>query len=70
MTNEHIKARNAAIQLNPVYVATNSYWQDNGFGELIDTLDLCLADTNMAVYILQFLELIYLTDKPSLYSAH
>lgn len=62
--------RNAAIQLNPVYVATNSYWQDNGFGELIDTLDLCLADTNRTVYILQFLELIYLTDKPSLYSAH
>lgn len=62
--------RNAAIQLNPVYVATNSYWQDNGFGELVDTLDLCLADGNRTVYMLQFLELIYLTDKPSLYSAH
>ena len=46
------------------------YCQDDGFGELVDTLDLCLADGNRTVYMLQFLELIYLTDKPSLYSAH
>lgn len=70
MSDANTKARNAAIQLNPIFVAANSYWQDNGFGELIDTLDLCLADGNRTVYILQFLELIYLTDKPSLYSAH
>ncbi len=40
MSDAHTKARNAAIQLNPIFVAANSYWQDNGFGELIDTLDL------------------------------
>ena len=44
------------IKTNPAFAAVYSYNQDDGFGNLIDTIDLCLMDKNKSSYIHAFLE--------------
>ena len=60
-----------AIKTNPAVFAAHSYWQDDGFGNLIDTIGLCLDDGNRTCYLYAFLEredlMIY---NPSFYGSH
>ena len=59
------------IKTNPAVAAIYSYNQDDGFGNLIDTIDLCLTDKNKNIYIHAFLEREHLMIYNSLfYGSH
>ena len=44
------------IKTNPAVAAAHRYEQDDGFGNLIDTFNLCLKDDNRTCYLYAFLE--------------
>ena len=44
------------IRTNPAVFATHNYWQDDGFGNLIDTVGLCIDEGNRTCYLYAFLE--------------
>ena len=44
------------IRTNPAVAAAYDYWQDDGFGTLIDTFGLCIADRDRTRYMYAFIE--------------
>ena len=53
MTYPHISD---TVQTNPAVAAAYSYKQDDGFGNLIDTVDLCMDDGDRTCYLYAFIE--------------
>ena len=59
------------ILANPAAAAALSCWQDDGFGTLIDTFDLCMNDENRTCYLYAFIERADdLTHNPLFYGSH
>lgn len=59
------------ILANPAVVAALSYWQDDGFGTLIDTFDLYMNDENITCYLYAFIERADdLIHNPLFYGSH
>ena len=68
MTYPHLSD---TVQTNPAVAAAYSYKQDDGFGNLIDTVGLCMDDGNKTFYLYAFLEREHLmTYNPIFYSSH
>ena len=44
------------IKTNPAVAAAHSYKQDDGFGNLIDTVSMCRDDENRTCYMYAFIE--------------
>ena len=53
MTYPHLSD---TVQTNPAVAAAYSYKQDDGFGNLIDTVGLCIDDGNRTCYLYAFIE--------------
>ena len=53
MTYPHLSD---TVQTNPAVAAAYSYKQDDGFGNLIDTVDLCMDDGDRTCYLYAFIE--------------
>jgi len=53
MTYPHLSD---TVQTNPAVAAAYSYKQDDGFGNLIDTVGLCMDDGDRTCYLYAFLE--------------
>ena len=59
------------VQTNPAVAAAYSYKQDDGFGNLIDTVSMCYNDGNKTCYLYAFMEREHLmTYNPIFYSSH
>ena len=59
------------LKTNPAVAAAYSYKQDDGFGNLIDTVSMCYNDENRTYYLYAFLEREHLmTYNPIFYSSH
>ena len=57
-----------AIELNPAIASVHSYYQDDGFGNLVDTVGFCLKDRSVTYYVYAFLERD--TDTTIYYGSH
>ena len=59
------------LYTNPFIATAYSYNQDDGFGNLIDTVSVCMDDGNSAYYLYAFLERDHLMIyNPIFYSSH
>ena len=59
------------LRSNPAVAAAYNYWQDDSFGNLIDTFGMCLADENKACYMWAFIEREHrMTYNPLFYGEH
>ena len=61
----------AAIKANPAVCAAYNDYQDDGFGELIDTIGWRISDRTRACYLFAFIErenLVY--QNPLFYGTH
>ena len=59
------------IKTNPAVAAAHSYWQDDGFGNLIGTVDLCMDDGDRTCYLYAFIERDHLMIyNPIFYGSH
>ena len=59
------------IKTNPAVAAAHSYHQDDGFGNLLDTLGLCMENGNRTCYLYAFIERDYIMDyNPIFYGSH
>ena len=59
------------LRSNPAVAAANDYWQDDSFGNLIDTFGMCIDDGNKICYLYAFLEREHLmTYNPIFYGEH
>ena len=68
MTYPHLSD---TVQTNPAVAAAYSYKQDDGFGNLIDTVGLCMDDGDKTCYLYAFLEREHLmTYNPIFYGEH
>ena len=68
MTYPHLSD---TMQTNPAVAAAYSYKQDDGFGNLIDTISMCYHDENRTCYLYAFLEREHLmTYSPIFYGEH
>ena len=68
MTYPHLSD---TVQTNPAVAAAYSYKQDDGFGNLIDTVGLCMDDGDRTCYLYAFLEREHLmTYNPIFYGEH
>ena len=68
MTYPHLSD---TVQTNPAVAAAYSYKQDDGFGNLIDIVGLCMDDGNKTCYLYAFLEREHLmTYNPIFYGSH
>ena len=60
-----------AICNNPAIAAAHGYWQDDGFGTLIDTITMGINDVNRTCYLYAFLERDHLmVYNPLFYGIH
>lgn len=58
-------------QTNPAVAAAYSFKQDDGFGNLIDTVSMCYNDENRICYLYAFLEREHrMTYNPLFYGSH
>ena len=58
-------------QTNPAVAAAYSFKQDDGFGNLIDTVSMCYNDENRICYLYAFLEREHrMTYNPLFYGIH
>ena len=68
MTYPHLSD---TVQTNPAVAAAYSYKQDDGFGNLIDTVGLCRYDGYRTCYMYAFIERDHLMAyNPIFYSSH
>ena len=59
------------LKTNPAVAAAYNYKQDDGFGNLIDTVSMCYNDENRTCYLYAFLEREHLmTCNPIFYGSH
>ena len=59
------------LRSNPAVAAAHSYWQDDGFGNLIDTVGLCMDDRDRTCYMYAFIEREHrMTYNPLFYGSH
>ena len=59
------------IRTNPAVFAAHNYWQDDGFGNLIDTVGMCIDEGNRTCYLYAFLERDHLmVYNPLFYGIH
>ena len=56
MTANTYPSLQSAICSNPAVAAADNYWQDDGFGTLIDTFNMCMDDENRTCYLFAFIE--------------
>jgi len=70
MTTNTYPSLQFAICNNPAVAAAHGYWQDDGFGTLIDTLPLRINDGNKICYLYAFLEREYVVHNPLFYGSH
>ena len=68
MTYPHLSD---TVQTNPAVAAAYSYKQDDGFGNLIDIVGLCMDDGDKTCYLYAFLEREHLMTYDAIfYSSH
>ena len=68
MTYPHLSD---TVQTNPAVAAAYSFKQNDGFGNLIDTVSMCYNDENRICYLYAFLEREHLmTYKAIFYGEH
>lgn len=59
------------LRSNPAVAAAHSYDQDDGFGNLIDTVGMCIDDGNRTCYLYAFVEREHLMIyNPIFYGSH
>ena len=59
------------IKTNPAVAAAHNYWQDDSFGNLIDTFGMCIYDRNKTCYMYAFIEREHrMTYNPLFYGSH
>ena len=59
------------MRSNPAVAAAYSYWPDDGFGNLISTVGLCIADGDRTCYLFAFIERDHLMiHNPLFYGSH
>ena len=71
MTTNTYKSLQLAICNNPAVAAAHRYGQDDGFGNLIDTVGLCMDDGDRTCYLYAFIERDHLmVYNPLFYGIH
>ena len=71
MTTNTYPSLTITLRSNPAVAAAYSYKQDDGFGNLIDTVSMCYNDGNKTCYLYAFLEREHLmTCNPIVYGEH
>ena len=59
------------LRSNPAVAAAHNYWQDDSFGNLIDTFGMCIDDGNKTCYMYAFIEREHrMTYNPIFYGSH
>ena len=71
MTTNTYPSLTITLRSNPAVAAAYSFKQDDGFGNLIDTVSMCYNDENRICYLYAFLEREHLmTYNPIFYGEH
>ena len=71
MTTNTYPSLAITICANPAVAAAHNYKQDDGFGNLIDTIGLCREDVDRTCYLYAFLEREHLMTYDAIfYSSH
>ena len=71
MTTNTYPSLTITLRSNPAVAAAYSYKQDDGFGNLIDTVSMCYNDENRTYYLYAFMEREHrMTYNPIFYGSH